>query len=105
MEGNTITSQQQFGGPELMAFDGVEECVPYDHPNNAEAIEDQQEALETFFHRNVLPYIYGCDPDSVDPEFMCPTFGVKSVNKVVEDGNFSPDPFYIIMDLVIAIQD
>jgi hypothetical protein len=36
---------------------------------------------------------------------MCPTFGVKSVNKVVEDGNFSPDPFYIIMDLVIAIQD
>jgi len=105
MEGNVLTSAQQYGGVEFLTFDGIEECVLYGPPDEAVAISAQQAALETFFEGTVNPYIYGCDPDAVEGEFMCPTSAVKSVNKVVEDDNFYPDPFYIIMDLVIAIQD
>ena len=104
-------------GQEILPFDGVAECVAYysdDYINELDAIEDQQDALEDFFRLEVNPLIYewnnpedpnGCEPDAIDPLEQCPEFALKNASDIVEDFPWDDGPEYVIMDLVIAIED
>jgi hypothetical protein len=116
MEGNVLKSENATSGTDLFSFGGQAVCVPYWEDyfySEEDATALQQAALEEFFKYVVNPYIYsqnhpddpdGCDPDSTDPASACPTFALKSFDKVVEDDP-TGYPQFMMMDLVIAIQD
>lgn len=107
VEGNVKKGSQITSGQELYSFEGVGECIPYwndFHYTEHEAVAAQQLALHEFFQYVAVPYIYGCDPSSSDPDQMCPPFALKSVGKIV-DHDDGGGTLFTMMNLVIAIQD
>jgi hypothetical protein len=89
-------------GVSLYSFSGVTE-MSYDYTSDTEG---QQEAIRNFIQYTAIPILY---PGEL------PTALVKSVDMVVEDNEFEydgccEDPdgetmYFIIMDVVIAVQD
>ena len=113
VEGNTVQAIKNYEGSEIFSFDGIAECIQYQYGGSkppSEAYADQAEAAFAFLKYVVNPGIYawnnlddfdGCDPDSLDPDQVCPSFAVKEISKVVEDQlNYQK---FMIMNLILAI--
>ena len=81
---------------DLYAFATVVEGVDY----IASDISNQQIDIETFIAETVIPALY----PGVEP---APTFAIKSVDNAVQEDplNNPSDLFFVVLDVVIAVQD
>jgi len=119
VKGNTVQAIQDWEGNDLLSFGGTAQCIQYSGTDGSlpasEAYAMQREAVEDFFTYVVNPGIYaykhlddydGCDPDSLDPEQVCPEFAIKSITNLIEDGTGDAGGLrFMVLDLVLAIQN
>ena len=101
------------GGHELLSFDYVAEDILY---SGEEGIAQQQAAFMHFLRNVVNPYIFKlnslsgtevCYPYNPDLPLIpeCPPVFLHSVDNVIEDSGIGSGLWFVMMDMVIAIDE
>jgi hypothetical protein len=101
------------GGKEIMSFDYLAEDILY---SGEAGIAQNQEAFKYFLENVVNPHIYKvkspsgeevCYPHNPNQQLMpeCPPIFLHSVSNVIEDSGIGSGLWFVIGDLIIAIDE